>query len=105
VEYDFNVLRFPDRLVAEDGGRVIAALIGRQSEQVDLVLDGSYADPRERWNVLVHLVSMGEIRLREMGIRSAHCFVPQAIVRSYGRRLKSIGFNQEAGATFLKEIF
>lgn len=105
VEFDFNLLLYPHRLVAEREGKVIAALIGRPSEQVDLVLDGEFADPRERWNVLVHLFSCGEIFLREQGIRHTHCFVPNQIARSYGKRLESLGFNREAGATFLKDVW
>jgi hypothetical protein len=105
VEYDFNVLRFPDRLVAEDSGRVIAALIGRPSEETDLLLDKDFGNPRDRWNVAMHLISMGEIRLREMGVRTAHCYVPREIVKSYGKRLRSIGFLEEVGATFRKEIW
>jgi hypothetical protein len=104
VGCDLNLLRFSERLVAEHEGNIVAAGIGRPSEQLDLVLDREFGDPQERWNVLVHLISCGADYLRAMGIRSMHCFVPREIERSYGKRLMSIGFEKEAGATFLKEI-
>ena len=90
--------------MAEDDGRVVAAVLGRTSEQIDLVLDGEYSDPQTRWNLIVHMMSCGQIHLREFGIPVMHCFVPREIEKSYGRRLLNIGFEKEAGATFLKEV-
>ena len=105
VAFDNNILRFGDRLIAESDGRVVAALLGRPSEQVDLLLDRDFGSPNDRWNLIVHLFSCGEIFLREQGIRHTHCFVPHEIVKSYGKRLESLGFNREAGATFLKDVW
>jgi len=98
------LLRFPERLIAECDGKIVAAGIGRPSEQLDLVIDREFGDPQKRWGVLVDLIAGGASYLRAMGTRSMHCFVPREIERSYGKRLMSIGFEKEAGATFLKEI-
>lgn len=104
TKFDFNVMRFPYRVVAEKDGIVIGALLGRPSVQVDLLLSQEMA-PKERFDTIGCMESYGIVYLKSNGFAQIHCYVPNSIVRSYGKRLvRDFGFTREENACFLKEI-
>jgi hypothetical protein len=106
-DVDFNLLTFPHRRVLEVDGKAIGAVLGRLSMQVDLVLDRDGGNPRtapERWERWLLLQKAGEEYALEMGVKHAHCFVPDSIVKTYGPRLESARFVREVGACYLKEL-
>jgi hypothetical protein len=104
---DFNLLTFPHRRVLEIDGKVVGAVLGRLSMQIDLILDregGNLKTAPARWERLMLLARAGEEYERGINIRHEHCFVPQEIVRGYGPRLESMGFVREVGACYLKDL-
>jgi hypothetical protein len=104
---DFNLLTFPHRLVLEENGKILGAILGRLSMQVDLILDRDGGNPRTapiRWERLKELVRAGDEHCSALNVHHTHCFVPREIEKSYGQRLISIGSVQEVGACFLRDI-
>lgn len=104
VAYDFNLMSWPHRRIAENETEIIGALIARESLQVDLVLEREHSTPAERWERLQELARDGQAYALSVGLHHLHVFVPERIARSYGKRLETLGFNREKNPCWIKEI-
>jgi hypothetical protein len=91
-------------VLADDSGRPVAAVFGRLTAEIDLVVDGAEGSPEDRWNWLKLLAGVAENRLWQSGLDSAVAFVPMQIARSYGRRLGALGFERGSSVPFRRRV-
>jgi hypothetical protein len=91
-------------VLADDTGRPVAAVFGRLTAEIDLVMDSAEGTARDRLNWLKLLAAVAEKRLWDSGLDRAVAFVPVEIARAYGRRLAEIGFEREPFAAFRRRV-
>jgi hypothetical protein len=87
-----------------DHGRPVAALFGRLTVEIDLIIDSGEGAPRDRWNWIKLLGAVGEKRVWDSGLDSAVAFVAPEVGRAFGRRLGVLGFEREPNAAFRRRI-
>jgi hypothetical protein len=87
-------------VLADDSSRPIAAMFGRLTAEVDLIMDQAEGSAEDRWNWLKMLAAAAEMRLWRAGLDSAVAFVAPEIARAFGRRLIGLGFEREPNSTY-----
>ena len=105
--------RFPDladpifltRLVLEDDARapVMASLV-RLTSEVYLLHDPRAGAPRERWERLLMLHEATRRDALARGLEDAHAFLPPPVARSFGRRLRQLGWVQDPWTCFSRKL-
>src|SRR5271168_4972968 len=84
---------FVSKLVVEDSeGRLVMAVLARLTCEMYLLVNPQAGTPRERFDRLLALQSVGERDLHARGLDDAHAWLPQPIAKRFGRRLESLGW-------------
>lgn len=81
-----------------------AALGGRRTVEMQLVMDSDWETPAVRMAALRALSKDAFKALFTLGFRGAHCWLDETIVRPYSRRLHSLGMVKEARQSFRIEV-
>ncbi len=94
--YTFPDLRSPlflSKLVLEDdaGAPVMVSLL-RLTSEAYLLHDPRAGTPRERWERFRTLHEAARHDAAARGLDDAHCWLPQAIAKRFGRRLVQLGW-------------
>ncbi len=93
-EYVFPDLEDPvhvQRMVLEEGGRPVAAAIGRLTAEMYLLVDPDQGDPKERWLQIAALHGATESYLgSSLKLAEIHAFLPPRIEAKFGRRLERL---------------
>lgn len=92
---------FVRKLVVECGGQPRMALLARMTCEGFLLQDKS-ADPETRWKQFQVLETAMCKELYSAGLEDVHVFLPPAVARGMGKRLKSLGWVTEPWAPFCK---
>jgi hypothetical protein len=81
-----------------------AALGGRKTVEMQLVMDSTWETPQVRMAVLTSLARESFKTLLALGYRGAHCWLDDSIVRPYSRRLRLFGMVKELRQSFRLEV-
>jgi hypothetical protein len=87
-------------ILADENDRPMGAMIGRKTTEVFLILDPECGSPAERWKHIQALYGASTLDGWRLGFTDAHCWIPPEIERGYGRRLRTLGFNKQAWASY-----
>lgn len=89
---DLDQPTFFAKLVLEDGqGRPVMAALGRQTCEAYLLTEAA-GTPLERFQQLGILERAALEYACEKGFQDAHCWLPPAIAKRFGRRLEAMGW-------------
>jgi len=92
---------FVARLVLEDDhGRPLMAALGRITCEAFLLADPRSGTPRERWQQLLALHEATRRTLEAQGFEDATCWIPPRIERSFGRRLRRLGWLRDLWSAY-----
>lgn len=80
------------KIVQEEKGRVVQAGFVRTIGECYIMADHDYATPERRWEIMQELIIQGLHDTAAKGIRDASCWLPPSLEKSFGPRLKSLGF-------------
>lgn len=91
---DFNKPSFPIRLVLDDeNGKTVMAAFAHLTAELYLLADGNAGTPEQRWKRFQELHQAGlEMAYYPGGLDDLHCWIPPQIEKSFGRRLKRLGW-------------
>lgn len=108
IEYDlpdFNDREFVIRHVVEDGGKIVQALMARQTTELFYLVDKNWRTPAWRFNALGLLHRTMKLMLNLHGFKDAHIWVPPQLEKSFGRRLmRCFGWKQNLWTDFVREV-
>jgi len=92
---------FLTRLVLEDDdGRPLMAVLGRVTCEAFLLADAKAGTPRERWQHLRTLHEAARRALHAQGFEDATAWIPPRIERSFGRRLRRLGWLRDVWSAY-----
>jgi hypothetical protein len=80
------------KIVQEEKGHVVQAGFVRTIGECYVMADHDYATPERRWEIMQELIISGLHAAGEKGIRDCSCWLPPSLDKSFGARLKSLGF-------------
>ena len=106
-DYAFPELNDPiflSKLVVEAEGQVVMASLLRLTAEVYLLDDPRAGTPRQRWQWLLALHRAAAEDAYDRGLADAHCWLPPKIVRSFGRRLFRLGWEEQLWPSFSKKL-
>jgi hypothetical protein len=89
--------RFPIQRVISNQGQFIAASLVKVEAEVYLFMNHEHGTPEERWQGLQLLHADVVNRARIIGFDSLLCAVPPEIEKSFGPRLKELGWDKDRG--------
>ena len=93
------------RLIAQNGsGRPEMAAFVRQTSEVVMMADAAHGTPGQRWELFKALHERGASDAYLAGMDDAHCWLPPAIARSFGKRLVSLGWQRTDWPCFVKRL-
>ena len=96
---------FLTRLVLEDDAkRVAMASLVRLTSEVYLLHDPRAGTPLERLKQLLALHRATEQDAYQRGLTDAHAFLPPRVARSFGRRLRRLGWVPEPWTPYWKKL-
>lgn len=86
---------FPVKVVGEENG--VAQIVGmlRVTAEAYLLMDGGYGTPRDRWQALLKIHETVREKAVETGFAEVQCFVPPEVPKSFGRKLKKLGWTRD----------
>lgn len=108
--FDYEVPRLDDpiffaKLVLEGERGIEMALAARHTCEVFAFLDGTQGTPQERWQKFLRLHAGMEVKVKEeFGLDDAHCFLPPEIERSFGKRLRLLGWVKDEWPCYSKVL-
>lgn len=110
--YDFPDLRNPlflSKLVLcpeAPGQGIAAASLLRLTAEAYLLLDPTQGSPRDRWQWLLALHAATEREATRRGLADVHAWLPPEIARTFGRRLRRLGWiRDDAWTPYCKKLF
>lgn len=108
-DYEFPDLADPlfvTKVVLEDEqGEPVMAALGRLTCEAYLLGDMTAGTPRERWLRLQILEREAIKDARERGLADAHCWLPPAITKRFGKRLEALGWiRDDAWTPYCKRL-
>lgn len=90
---DFSSSEFAEVLVvADDEDRLVQLVAARKVTEVYFVGDPQWRTPRWRLDALLGIHQRMQETLQAMGYRDVVAFLPPQIAKSFGRRLKGMGW-------------
>jgi hypothetical protein len=99
LDYKFPNLDGPlfvIKQVAELDGRIVAVGAVRIEAELYLWIDHSVGEPEDRWDAVKELNDVGMDKAYwEQGLDNCVCWVPEAVEKSFGKRLKQLGFDTD----------
>ena len=102
---DLSNQLFLTRLVLEDdSGKPLMAALARVTCEAFLLADPRAGSPRERWQQVIVLHEAMRRALHAQGFEDATCWVPPRIERSFGRRLRRLGWVRDAWAAYSRRV-
>lgn len=102
---DFANPLFFVREVAERAGRVEQAVFLKIQGEAFLLVDHDAGTPEERWTMLRALAERGFERARGFGIEQVSAWLPPEIEKSFGRRIKELGFERSRWMSWTKNLW
>lgn len=97
---DLNAPIFPVGIVGEEHGEVQIGAFLRCTAEAYLLMDGSNGEARERWQALLKIHEAVRQEAIEAGFEEVQCFLPPEVAKSFGRRLKKMGWRPDDWQNF-----
>lgn len=92
---DLNGVMLPIRMVLEHNSEIRMAAVARITAEVYFLIDNERGTPQERWEQFQQLHREGLQRAHfPGGLDDLHCWIAPRIERSFGRRLKRLGWSK-----------
>jgi hypothetical protein len=108
IEYDlpdFNDRQFVVRQVVIDDGRIVQALMARQTTELYYICDANWRTPLWRFHALGTLHKTMKLMLHMLGIKDVHIWIPPQLEKSFGRRLmRSFGWKRNLWTDYVREV-
>ncbi len=96
---------FVCKFVVEDkAGRPAMASLVRLTSEVYLLGDPSAGTPLERLKRVLILHRTTEMDALRRGLQDAHAFLPPPVEKSFGRRLRRLGWVRDPWACYCKRL-
>ena len=86
---------FPVIEVGEESGQVQIAAALRVTAEAYLLMDGGYGTPKDRWQALLKIHEAVRQKAVETGFAEVQCFLPPEVPKSFGRKLKKLGWRHD----------
>lgn len=108
--FDFE---FPDlsdplwhiKIVGEQDGKIVNAAFAHLTAEVYGFFDHTVGTPKERFKNLLTLHEVGcEIGFRTGGLADLHVWLPPQVEKSFGRRLRKLGWQRPLWTSYVKEL-
>ena len=102
---DFNAVTYPIRIVSEDDGKIVMAAFAHLTAELYLLADGTHGTPQQRWERFKELHQVGlEMAYYPGGFDDLHAFLPPQLEKSFGRRLKRLGWQKALWPCYAIEL-
>jgi hypothetical protein len=80
------------KVVAESEGKVVQAGFVKLVGEAYVLVDHEFGEPGERLSILESLVTQGLAAASAKGLSDVSCWLPPPLEKSFGPRLKALGF-------------
>lgn len=106
LEYPFPDLRITDvaRVACDESSEPFMAALAVPIPECYLLMDRSKATPGERFRTLVRLHEAMREDLKGRGYRFAQADIPPEIERSFGKRLRNLGWVKSEWPTWVSAV-
>lgn len=91
---------FVVRLVADEGGKPVQAGFVKLTGEAYVLVDHNHATPQERNSLLGDLIAHGLSRAAAYGLEDVSAWIPPELEKSFGGRLKDLGWNKSPWACY-----
>lgn len=91
---------FPVGVVGEEDGEAQIGGFLRCTAEAYLLMDNGYGTPRDRWQALLRIHEAVRRKAVETGFAEVQCFVPPEVPKSFGRKLKKLGWRKDSWDCF-----
>lgn len=93
---DWNDTLAGTQIVLTDAeGEIHAAAALRLTAEAFLFLDGEWGKPTDRWLNVLALHEAIRKEAKSLGLKNVHAFLPPEVAKSFGRRLRTLGWIRE----------
>jgi hypothetical protein len=88
------------KVIAESEGKVVQAGFVKLVGEAYVLLDHEAGEPGERLSILESLVAKGLSAASAKGLSDVSCWLPPELEKSFGARLKALGFIRSPWPSF-----
>ena len=108
-DYQFPELGSPEFLttvvICDDESRIVSCVAARRTVELFLLTDPAWGTPRWRMEALRLAHQVMHAKLKAVGIRDVHAWLPPEIAKTFGRRLmRCFGWRRQLWPSFSREV-